>query len=221
MGKVLSLENFLKLFDYAKMLKKKYIYINSDFILGTDDDFCSLAWIDIYNLPIMEEINKEYDTSQLNLFFNKNEIIALIKDNSFAYIQTIDSNSSLVYDLAGYSKLWVGYCAEIPKILRMHDKIVDITIVRNFPVLYLLDDIRTNTGITDTLSMKSGEGMNMLNLEGNIITMYGGMYPITSKDKVSMKLYDCLDGSTLSEIVITKPKDIIIKSYIRYRQLTD
>lgn len=219
MSNILTLKNFLKLFDYAKMLKKKYIYINNEFILGTDDDFCSLAIMNISDFSVLEEINKEYDINNLNIFFNKNEIIALIKDNKFAYIRTDNNEVSVVYDASGFSRLWVGHSREMNKVIKMASKITDITIVRPKPIIYQLDDIRTNSDITDTLSMKAGDGMNMLNLDSNIITMYGGMYPITAKDKVSMKLYDCEDGSILSEMIIYKPKYIMIKSYIRYRQL--
>ena len=65
--------------------------------------------------------------------------------------------------------------------------------------------------------------MEMVNLDNNIITLYGGMYPITAKDKVSITLYDLHDGSNLSivEIIKSKPKDLMIKCLLRYRSLSE
>ena len=80
-------------------------------------------------------------------------------------------------------------------------------------------NLRQNVDIVNSLSMKAGDGMEMVNLDNNIITLYGGMYPITAKDKVSITLYDLHDGSNVSivEIIKSKPKDLMIKCFLPYR----
>ena len=242
MGKYtgLSLENFLKIFEYVKYTKKKWFTVTVEKLLeivrvnvyGTDDDFSSVTFIEYIDFALNDgdisqwtwSNEKGNAVSDYTLYFNKNEIIALMKENEFGYIYTCN-----IYDQMGYSKLWVGKSFVGDKLHKLaynarllaHGsnpyRIDDPTLI------YHLDDLRQNADITNSLSMKAGDGMEMVNLDNNIITLYGGMYPITAKDKVSINLYDLHDGSNVSivEIIKSKPKDLTIKCLLRYRSLTE
>ena len=237
----LSLENFLKIFEYVKYTKKKWfsvqVIIQESSIIahvyGTDDDFSSVTYIENIEFPL-ENDEDRYQWGwvgtkvwiEYEIFFNKNEIIALMKEDGFGYISNFN-----IYDQMGYSKLWVGGSFLADKLHRLayNAHLLGMGInpyisAKPDPtMIYHLDDLRQNTDITDSLSMKAGDGMEMVNLDSNIITLYGGMYPITSKDKASITLYDLHDGSTVSvvEIIKSKPKDLVIKCLLRYRSLSD
>ena len=238
----LSLENFLKIFEYVKYTKKKWFSVQVNArrensvnvnIYGTDDDFSSVTYIENIEFLLENDENRlQWCWSKDNLrpdyeiFFNKNEIIALMKEDGFGYISNFN-----IYDQMGYSKLWVGGSFLADKLHRLayNAHLLGMGInpyigAKPEPtMIYYLDDLRQNTDITDSLSMKAGDGMEMVNLDSNIITLYGGMYPITSKDKASITLYDLHDGSTISVVEITKskPKDLVIKCLLRYRSLSD
>lgn len=236
----LSLENFLKIFEYVKYTKKKWFSVQVTVreanivvhVYGTDDDFSSVTYIENIEFPLQHDEDRyqwgwmeNKSWMEHEIFFNKNEIIALIKEDGFGYIK--DHN---IYDQMGYSKLWVGRSFVADKLHRLaynaHLLGLGINPYIGKPdptVIYHLDDLRQNTDITDSLSMKAGDGMEMVNLDNNIITLYGGMYPITAKDKASITLYDLQDGSTVSVVEITKskPKDLVIKCLLRYRSLSE
>ena len=115
----LSLENFLKIFEYVKYTKKKWFAVSVEKILdtvrvnvyGTDDDFSSVTYIEYIDFALNDgAINywtwsdeKGNAVSDYTLYFNKNEIIALMKENEFGYISNCN-----VYNQMGNSKLWVG-----------------------------------------------------------------------------------------------------------------
>lgn len=239
----LTLENFLNIFEYVKYTKKKWFKVDivayslavMDInIYGTDDDFSSVSYIENVELQIYGdnqgciESKEFYVISNISIYFNKNEIVALLKDNSFSYIK-----NHTIYDQMGYSKLWVGESTISSKLDKLafnaHTLGVGINPYnRNLALdkIYYLEDMRQNEDITSSLSMKAGDGMNMINLNNHIITLYGGMYPITAKDKVSITLYDLHDGSNVSIVRIIKkkpkePKDLEIVCVLRYRSLVN
>ena len=241
MGKYtgLSLENFLKIFEYVKYTKKKWFTVSVEIlsdiarvnVYGTDDDFSSVTFIEYIDFTLNDgDVNrwtwpdeKGNAVSDYTLYFNKNEIIALMKENECGYISNCN-----VYNQMGYSKLWVGKSFvsdklyELARNARLLSHGSNPYSIDDPTIIYHLDDLRQNADITNSLSMKAGDGMEMVNLDNNIITLYGGMYPITAKDKVSITLYDLHDGSNVSivEIIKSKPKDLIIKCLLRYRSLS-
>ena len=244
----LSLENFLKIFEYVKYTKKKWFMVevtantnNSTVnVYGTDDDFSSVTYIENINFDYINEQDRYSWTWKDNsdnkvifeykICFNKNEIIALLKEDGYGYMKNMN-----IYDQMGYSRLWVGRSVIADKLYKLARNASKLGKGRNpynpygetlfsdneAKVIYCLDDMRQNEDIMNNLSMKAGEGMNMVNLDNHIITLYGSMYPITAKDKVSITLYDLEDGSNASvvRIVKNKPKDLNIVCVLRYRSL--
>lgn len=242
---ILTKENFLKIFDLVKMLKKNIIQVQLTNIndqsvkieiYGTDSDFSSVSYIDyVYSEPnnpnrILQDWGFKDIGGTIIYNFEKNNIVSLIKEDRIGYV-----HNNIIYDQLGYQSLWIGNNLYKDRLYRLFSNTryiidgVDPYDDENkfhhvFPLrkIYEVDDILKNTDIAVTLKMKAAEGANMVNINNNILTMYGGMYPITSKDKASLELYESsYSNSIISVVTINKPKDIIIKCIIRYRSLID
>lgn len=247
---ILTKENFLKIFDLVKILKKNIIQVRLSAIdihticievYGTDSDLSSLSYI-VYEYSKPDNPNliiKDWGLNDDFVIYNfeKNAIVNLIKEDRIGYIQ-----NNIIYDQFGYQCLWIGdniykdrLDALITKafyIVRGEDPYSINTnnyqyFNNNYKYaqlrkIYEVDDIRKNVDISDSLKLKSADGSNMVNIDNNILTMYGSMYPITSKDKASLELYESIfSKSIISVVTIIKPKNITIKCIVRYRSLID
>lgn len=243
---ILAKENFLKIFDLVKMLKKNIIQVQLTKkndqsveieIYGTDSDFSSVSYINyIYSEPdnpnsIIRDWGLRNNGGTVIYNFEKNTIVSLIKENRIGYIQ-----NNIIYDQLGYQCLWIGdniYKDRLHRLFWNTNRIISgMDPYQPSNGIYYSDtklrkicevsDILKNTDISDSLKLKSADGSNMVNIDNNILTMYGGMYPITSKDKASLELYESKSSNTIISIVtINKPKDVTIKCVIRYRSLID
>lgn len=242
---ILTKENFLKIFDLVKMLKKNIIQVELELkgdgcivieVYGTDSDLSSVSYI-YYEYKEQNDpsvisnnwgLREGYSSCSYN--FEKNVIVNLIKEDRIGYIQ-----NNIIYDQFGYQQLWIGDNIYKNRLIRLfanariivsgHDPYTPYNFSCGYDRLrkiYEVTDILKNNDIADSLKMKAADGSNMVNVSNNILTMYGNMYPITSKDKASLELFNSSESnSIISVVTINKPKDITIKCIVRYRNLVD
>lgn len=243
---ILTKENFLKIFDLVKMLKKNIIQVELELknngcivieVYGTDSDLSSVSCI-YYEYQEQNDLSvianswglgdRNHSTCSYN--FEKNAIVNLIKEDRIGYIQ-----NHIIYDQFGYQQLWIGDNIYKNRLALLFENAKIIVSGRDpyspctYPYsysklmkIYEVTDILKNNDIADSLKMKAADGSNMVNISNNILTMYGNMYPITSKDKASLELFNSpKSNSIISVVTINKPKDITIKCIVRYRNLVD
>ena len=200
---MIRLEQFLELFELSKLLKKRFILINQYGIYGTDEEFSSLSFI--------------YRTDNIDfkgpIAFDKNEMLALLKKGD---IWKIEENGS-IYNNDGEFIAWIGSGSLIYN--NMVSLYINLLNHTNSPlkrVIFTENNISDNKDIMDILNSKVSEGAELYNINNNMYTMFGSMYPITKKDKVDLTLYDLGDNTILSEMKIVKAKATIY-AYYRYR----
>lgn len=203
---MIPIETFIKLFDSAKLLKKRFILIDKFAIYGTDEEYSSLSMIFRSDSLLFPESNYN------SIAFDKNEIVSILK-NAKAYAirncQIIDPNKN--------NLLWIGHGSEIHR--RMTALIDSFGYHMNSPIkskVFIDEDVTSRADIMSILNSKVSEGAELYNLEDNMITVFGGMYPINKNDKCKYTLYDLKDGTLLSEMKIIKSKGTIM-AYYRYR----
>lgn len=183
----------------AKTMKKPIIYVTSDYILGTDNDFFTLSII--------------YTSSDIPRPFT-----CILKD-------LITPKDKEIPDTSKYSVLCEGYLIDtwieselytnIITIFKHLYKIINIGI---YPKIIDKMDISKNEQFRQAVGMKDADGHIWYTENSVFMSSFARLHAVNASDNVSLTIYDIDPISYLSEFIIEKKK-CTIHEYIKYRKL--
>ena len=189
----------------ARSMKRPIIHISPNYMLGTDEEFCTLSLIEIssdiprsFTTAVNDYLDEgkieKFSVAHPEIFFTEYQMI----DNSF-YVNTWKEPYlfSNIFNIFGRVQRYITY-----------------------PVVYSETGLeKDNLFMTTVAKLKVDDGLTRY-IFGNkyIATNFNKVHAINASDKVSVNIYDIDPISFLCEFIVTKKK-YTIKEYIRYRKM--
>lgn len=197
-----SFEEVLKM---AKSMKRAVVHIAPNYMLGSDEEFCTLSMI-IIDTGIDKPI-----TSVLNEIIDNNGAAKLAESSAGEFL-----NEYTRYNENYYYKFWNEELYR-EKLFSLLAK-VNLAITCR-PVLYTETGLEKNQEFMASAKLKAGDGLSSYKFgDQYLVTGFYKVHPINANDKVDVTIYDLDDQSCLYEYIIDKKK-YKIKEYIRYRKM--
>lgn len=197
------IENVVKI---AKTMKRPIVYITPTYMLGTDDEFCTLSKINIESdivRPMAFRISDcllgtakdKYAQARPEIFFSE---YTHIQDDM--YINTWQE-PVLMNTLIGMYM----------RVSRALDGLAPIYSSAGFE--------KDDNFMQTVAKLKVSSGLQSYVLEGAYIqTSFNKVHAINANDKVSLNIYDIDYESYMYEFIIDKKKYQVVE-YIRYRKM--
>lgn len=202
----MNTEQFFKMVDLGKQMKKDIMRINANVIMGTDSTFNSLSVI------CTDMAFCDYSES---FIYGKNELTAFLKKSNnpeFKYNVLENENEEIfpLYNTFIDSEIRSMYknCLEVEK----------------NAILYQDLDIRNDIEFEKCIQLKSADGIKMYKIQNTfglkfIISIFNGMLPVNKGDKVSLNIYDMGAYFYLCKFTVYKKKNVVIDCYYQCRYL--
>lgn len=189
----------------ARSMKRPIVHISPNYMLGTDEEFCTLSVIEISS-----DIQRSFTTT-VNDYLDESKIEKFSvahPDIFFTEYQMIDTNF--------YINLWKEPYL-FSNIFSVFNK---IQYYLRFQIVYTEYGLEKNTEFMDTVAkLKVNDGLTRFMLGGKyMITSFNKVHAINASDKVSVNIYDIDPISFLCEFIVDKKK-YTVKEYIRYRKM--
>ena len=198
---IINKEELLYLQDSAKILKANYIMVDNNCIYGSDDGLIFLRRIIIEN------------TTNISLLcISYKDFVAFIKEIDIGDTITLDDNV-----LYSNSNNYV-YCNNINKIYRFREMMNSVN-ESMFNRICHEDNLKEIDRFNDILAQKSADGMTILNIANNLLSIYSNMLPVVKSDTVELNVYNYRVGTILVHFIIHKKKNINVDIYIPYKIL--
>ena len=197
-----DLTNTIKI---AKSMKRPIVHISNNYMLGTDEEFCTLSIIEINS-----EIPRPF-TAHIN------EILSLDA------AEKLSQKNSAVF-LAEYTKISDSHYYRFWDEERLYTRINNIFskvfhIVQFNPLEYHENLLEKDPEFMSCMKLKVSDGLVPYIIDNKyLFTNFNKVQPINSADKVSLNIYYMDYISNLYEFLIDKKK-YVIKEYIRYRKM--
>lgn len=202
--------DLISVMKIAKSMKRPIVYITPNYMLGTDEEFCTLSVIEIsseiprsfavYTNNVLEGTKKEkYAIDHPDIFFSEYELFD--KENDF-YINTW--NEEVIKN----------------NILSLFQKVHQSLSSPFTSKVYSEEGLETNEQFISTVAkLKINDGMTTYFIDNKyMITSFNKVHAINATDKINVIIYDVDPVSYLYEFSINKKK-YIVKEYIRYRKM--
>lgn len=189
----------------ARSMKRPVIHVNNNYMLGTDEEFCTLSIIEINSdipRPFTTTVNDYLDGEKKEKFAISNPSVFFIE------YQMLDEDF--------YINTW--------KESYLYPNIFDIfTIIQKYitlPIVYSETGLEKNKEFMDTVAkLKVDDGLTKYVFgDKYLITSFNKVHAINASDKVSVNIYDIDPISFLCEFIVDKKK-YVVKEYIRYRKM--
>ena len=197
------IENVVKI---AKTMKRPIVYITPTYMLGTDDEFCTLS-----------KINIESDIIRPMAFRISDCLLGTTKDKyAQAHPEIFFSEYTHIQDDM-YINTWqepvlmntlIGMYMRVSRAL---DGLV--------PIYSSVGFEKDDNFMQTVAKLKVSSGLQSYVLEGAYIqTSFNKVHAINANDKVSLNIYDIDYESYMYEFIIDKKKYQVVE-YIRYRKM--
>lgn len=197
------IEDILKI---AKSMKRPIVYICPFYMLGTDEEFCTLSKIEIHSLDIDRSVAFEMSSALTQA--NKDKFAEAHPEIYFSEYEQV---------LPGlYINTWVEkHYKNI--LLNMWNK---IWVVDSSTPIYSCDGLEKDSDFKSKVAkMKVSDGLQKYILNGNYLqTSFNKVHSINATDKVSLDIYDIDYESFIYRYTINKKKYNVVE-YIRYRKM--
>lgn len=196
----MEMEGIVKI---AKTMKRCNVYVCPYYMLGSDEEYCSLSVI---------ELNTESPE------FAAKIVDILTPQNSMKFIT---SRPDIYYN--EYRDVKDGYKVNAWDEVKIKDKLKSMHLkimlsVTELPIVFYKDHLEQDQEFMDNVGKpKTADGLVKYNIDNFILTSFASLHSINAKDVVSLTIYDCDAISYLYEFKIVKKK-YIIKEYLRYRK---
>lgn len=199
-------EQFFKIVDTGKQIKKDIIRINANVIMGTDLLFNSLSVI------CTDMTFCDYSESYI---YRKNELAAFLKKSN-----NVEFKHDVLQNENGETfSLYNEYIDS--EIRNMYKNCLE---VEKNKILYQDLDIRNDIEFEKCIQLKSADGIRMYKIQNTfglkfIISIFNGMLPVNKGDKVSLNIYDMGPYFYLCKFTVYKKKNVAIDCYYQCRYL--
>lgn len=196
-------EEILKI---ARSMKRPIVHINPNYILGSDEDYCTLSKI-------------EMDTGVPKPFtYHINDILTEDKKDKFAVEHAEEFLTEYIEIIPG---IYINSFHENmyrDNIFELFNKVITYTICKS--PIYQTEALEKNEEFMNKVAkLKVSDGMTTYILNNEyLITNFNKLHPINASDKVAVRIFDLDNISYLYEFSIIKKK-YTIKEYIRYRKI--
>ena len=196
-----DLTNTIKI---AKSMKRAIVHISEHYMLGTDEDFCTLSTIEINS-----EIPKAF-TAYMNDIITSEAASKLAVKDSTVFLTEYTKIADYYY------RFWNEEYLST-RIFDLFRKVNFAT--TNKPVIYYAESLDKDQDFMKCMKLKVSDGLVKYVIDDKyLITNFNKVQPINSTDKLSLRIYDVDNISYLYEFMIDKKK-YIVKEYIRYRKM--
>lgn len=191
-------DEILSVFEQSKLLKMDIIYIQGQFLYGTNLDY---TIIEVYKL------DKYYPMEFCFLFKDMKTFVKYIEENP--YEDMFISDGCLKY---GSMSLNIYNSFSIWKIKWL----LDTQFIPNISESKLLMEVKDlyNYFDEDNPYMKKTSEKSVVKFDHNIAIIYGKILPVNKSDKVSLYIYKKDDNVSIYRYIIDKKKKGIIESYM-------
>lgn len=187
----------------AKTMKRCNIYVCPYYMLGSDEDYCSLSVIE------MDSESPEFAAKVVDILTPQNSMKFITSRPDVYYNEYRDVKDG--YKVNAWDEVAIR-----EKLRSMHLKIQTLT--STLPTIFYQDNLdQDETFMASVGKLKTADRLTRYKFNNFLITNFASLHSINAKDKVSMKIYDCDPLSYLYEFRIDKKK-YIIKEYLRYRK---
>lgn len=186
-------------------MKRPIIHISPNYMLGTDEEFCTLSMIEINS-----DIARSFTASV-------NDCLDDTKAEKF-----VMSYPEIFY--TEYQNIQPGLYINIWKepylfsnIFQVFNKIQQY---KKCGVVYTEFGLEKDENFMTTVAkLKVKDGLTRYLLGGKyLITSFNKVHAINASDKISVNIYDIDPISFLCEFIVDKKK-YVVKEYIRYREM--
>lgn len=190
----------------AKSMKRPLVHVGTNYILGTDVEFCTLSVIETESL-----IPRPF-TTLINGWLNKIGKDKYAQDHPeifFTEYSRLDENLYInIWDEEMYTK----------KIFELFGK-VNNYLYGKTPIYSGSNFEKDEAFIRNVSKLKVSDGLKTYIIDNTyLITSFNKVHCINASDKVSLYIYDIDPHSYLYEFIIDKKK-YKVKEYIRYRKM--
>ncbi len=196
----MEMEGIIKV---AKTMKRCNIYVCPYYMLGSDEDYCSLSVIE------MDSESPEFAAKVVDILTPQNSMKFITSHPDVYYNEYRDIKDG--YKVNAWDEVVIK-----EKLRSMHLKIQ--TLINTLPTIFYQDNLdKDETFMASVGKLKTADRLTRYKFNNFLITNFASLHSINAKDKVSMKIYDCDPLSYLYEFRIDKKK-YTIKEYLRYRK---
>lgn len=196
----MEMEGIIKV---AKTMKRCNIYVCPYYMLGSDEDYCSLSVIE------MDSESPEFAAKVVDILTPQNSTKFITSHPDVYYNEYRDIKDG--YKVNAWDEVVIK-----EKLRSMHLKIQ--TLINTLPTIFYQDNLdKDETFMASVGKLKTADRLTRYKFNNFLITNFASLHSINAKDKVSMKIYDCDPLSYLYEFRIDKKK-YTIKEYLRYRK---
>lgn len=196
----MEMEGIIKV---AKTMKRCNIYVCPYYMLGSDEDYCSLSVIE------MDSESPEFAAKVVDILTPQNSMKFITSHPDVYYNEYRDIKDG--YKVNAWDEVVIK-----EKLRSMHLKIQ--TLINTLPTIFYQDNLdQDETFMASVGKLKTADRLTRYKFNNFLITNFASLHSINAKDKVSMKIYDCDPLSYLYEFRIDKKK-YTIKEYLRYRK---
>lgn len=198
----MDISNVLKI---AKSMKRPYIFVNNNYIIGTDEDFFTLSLIEIESQiprPFAAEVNDILNQVKRDKSVNERP--------EYIYIY-----NKIADDV--YINTW-----NEPEIRNKLLVLLQRTgeYIYKYPVSFSCTDMEKDVNFMTTVAKLKVENGLTSYILGNkyLMTSFNKVHAINASDKISINIYEIDSISYICEFIIDKKK-YKVKEYIRYRYM--
>lgn len=189
----------------ARSMKRPIIHVSHNYMLGCDEEFCTLSIIEIESdveRSFTAYVNDCLDDIKAEKFVMKSPEIF------YKEYQNVQPGLYINY----WNELYL-----LNNIFLIYNKIQKYKMCR---LAYTEFGLEKNENFMNTVAkLKVKDGLTKYLLGGKyLITSFNKVHAINASDKVSVNVYDIDPISFLCEFIIDKKK-YTIKEYIRYRKM--
>lgn len=189
----------------ARSMKRPIIHVSPNYMLGTDEEFCTLSIIEIdSDIPrsFTTTVNDYLDESKIEKFSMEHP------DIFFSEYNLIDTD------------FYVNFWKEPYLLSNIFNIFSKIQSYLQFPVVYTESGLEKNVNFMNTVAkIKVADGLTKFIIgDKYLITSFNKVHAINASDKISVNIYDIDPISFLCEFIVDKKK-YTVKEYIRYRKM--
>lgn len=189
----------------AKSMKKPVLYINPNYILGTDIEYKTISMITNYNC----DVNIELATYAKDIYDEKSIQKVMASTPPVVFQNTI---SQVVDGLWYYN--WESDKIKY-KLSELANRVFMIISTRK-PDIHLSTEEVLDCGIN--CKMKVDEGLQWVVIKDYLMCNFSQIHPLNASDSMMIDIYDDRADSYLVDFIINKKK-YEIHEYIRFRKL--
>lgn len=191
----------------ARSMKRSIVHISPHYILGSDEDYCTLSIIEINT-----EVPKPF-TYHINDILTEDKKDKFVNEHPSEFFTEYEETVPGIYINTFHENIYRNNIFELFNKVTMY-------LINSTPI-YQSDSLEKNEDFMNKVAkLKVSDGMTTYILDNRfLITNFNKLHPINASDKLSVRIFDLDDISYLYEFFIIKKK-YTIKEYIRYRKIS-